>query len=330
MELRNFAGNEPLKRTLAGMERPPHAIIISGQKGSGRHTLAQLLAQALICEGTGPIPCGQCPSCRKVREGVHPDVMGLSAFVPPEELEKDVRVDTIRAIRADAQIRPNQAPRKVYLIDQPINLPAQNAMLKLLEEGPAYAAFLMITENSAALLETVRSRCALYHTSPVTREQALDYLARRFPERDQEPLSQAADGCQGLIGRAIDLLEGEREEDGTEALTTSWIAALLQRSEWKLMECAAAVQTQKLNRESAQRLYTALGQRFRDGLVAAAGGQAEHPAQAQQLARSFTTRQLLQFHDLAEEAREQCGFYVAPGHSAGWLAVKLQESIEHG
>lgn len=326
MELRQFIGNQPLKRALAGVKRPSHAVILSGPVGSGRHTLARLLAQALVCEGRAPYPCGECPHCRRVAEGIHPDVMGLERFVPAEELGKDVKVNTVRAIRSDAQIRPNQAQRKVYLIDQPINLPAQNAMLKLLEEGPPYAAFLLVTENSASLLDTVRSRCAQYHTAPVSPAEAEDYLTRRFPERDREEIAHAAESSQGLLGRAISLLEEAQPDDGTTAWMEAWLNALLERSEWQLMTCAADAQREKLSRDGFIALYTALGQRFRDGAVAAAGGETEN-RWAGRLAQTFTVRQLMAFRQLTEQALEQCRFY-AHGHSAGWLAVRLYEGCQ--
>ncbi|MCD8146441.1 MAG: DNA polymerase III subunit delta [Clostridiales bacterium] len=327
MELRQLVGNQPLKRALAGVERPPHAVIISGPVGSGRHTLARLLAQALVCEGRSPYPCGECPHCRRVAEGIHPDVMGLERFVPAEELGKDVKVNTVRAIRSDAQIRPNQARRKVYLIDQPINLPAQNAMLKLLEEGPPYAAFLLVTENSAALLDTVRSRCAQYHTAPVSPAEAESYLTRRFPERDREKIARAAESSQGLLGQAVSFLEEAQPNDGTAARTETWLNALLERSEWELMTCAADTQREKLSRDGFVALYTALGQRFRDGAVAAAGGQVEETQWAERLAQTFTVRQLIEFRQLTEQALEQCRFY-AHAHSAGWLAVRLYEECQ--
>ena len=321
MRLPGLIGNESLKRSMAGMERPPHAVVIGGPKGSGRHTLARLLSQAHVCTGAG-IPCGQCPDCRRVAQGIHPDVMDLSAFVPEADRGKDVKVSTIRDIRADAQVTPNQAQRKVYLIDQPINLSAQNAMLKLLEEGPSYASFLLITENSASLLETVRSRCAQLRTGPVTREQAVDYLRERYPEREHSAISQAAQAAQGLLGRAIELLESEVQENDTAPYTQRWLEALLSRSELSLMECAAEVQTKKLSRDMAEQLWLSLGQAFRRALLAGAGGQ-EESQQDVQLARTFSQTQLLEGYAMTEKAREMGSFNVAPAHSAGWLAVKL-------
>ena len=324
MRLPGLIGNESLKRSLAAMERPPHAVIISGPKGSGRHTLARLLAQAHVCTGR-EIPCGVCPDCRRAAEGIHPDVMDLRTFVPESDLNKDVKVSTIRDIRSDAQIAPNQAGRKVYLIDQPINLPAQNAMLKLLEEGPPYAAFVMITENSASLLETVRSRCAQLRTGPVTQAQAVNFLRERFPQQDQNALSQAAEVAQGILGRGIELLEAGTQNDDTAPYTERWLNALLRRSELALMECVAEVQTKKISRETAEQLWLTLGQAFRQALLVCAGAEADSE-QARMLAQTFSRSQLLEFYDLIQQVRDMGTYNVPPAHSAGWLAVRLAVS----
>ena len=160
MNLSTLRGNERVKEQLSQQERGrglSHAYILSGPAGSGRHTLARLLASGMLCVSRGEKPCGQCIPCLKVMKGIHPDV---SVITGPDE-GKPIAVDQVRTLRADAYIRPNEGERKVYLLENAdqMNASAQNAMLKLLEEGPRYASFLLIANNSGALLETVRSRC---------------------------------------------------------------------------------------------------------------------------------------------------------------------------
>lgn len=166
MNVKELQGNAPLKEQLSAMAEPPHQCILSGPEGSGRHTLAQILAQALVCQEPQAVrrPCGQCTSCQKVAQGIHPDVIPIQRFLPPES--KEIKVDAARQLRQDAYVRPNEGRCKVYILDLPLNANAQNALLKLLEDGPAYTAFLILTDQPASLLETVRSRCVHFRLTP--------------------------------------------------------------------------------------------------------------------------------------------------------------------
>lgn len=325
MKLDGLIGNEPLKRAVSGMERPPHAVVLSGAAGSGKHLVALRFAQALVCSGAGETPCLVCQDCRRVQEGIHPDVMGLERFTPEADREKDVRVSVIRDIRADAQIRPNQASCKVYLIDRPIRPEGQNAMLKLLEEGPPYAAFLLLTENSAALLETVRSRCAQFHTSPLSRRELLELLRERCPQQREEALAQAAESAEGIPGRALAALENREEADRAGAMAEKWLQALAVRSEWSLMQCAVEAQTGKLSRDSAEQLYAQLGERLREAMCCAAGLPGDYAPELRQLAAGWDSRQLMECWRCTVKAGEMCVSNVPAAHSAGWLAVRLYE-----
>lgn len=156
-------------RRLARRGRLSHAWLLTGPAGSGKHALARTLAQALVCTGEER-PCGVCPHCKKAERGIHPDVIAVS----PAAGKRDIVVDQVRALRADAYVRPNEARRKVYLIDpaSALNDSAQNALLKVLEEGPDYAAFLLIAEAAGQLLPTVRSRCEQLSLLPPVEEGA--------------------------------------------------------------------------------------------------------------------------------------------------------------
>lgn len=138
-----------------------HAYLIAGGSGDSRAALIGRLTAAYLCEGElSPgerPPCGRCRPCRKVAADVHPDV-SLTAPAPDKQ---EITVEQIRTLRADAYVRPNEGKRKVYVIRpaDAMNPAAQNALLKVLEEGPDYAAFLLDTDRPGKLLDTVRSRC---------------------------------------------------------------------------------------------------------------------------------------------------------------------------
>ena len=140
-----------------------HAYLVTGGSGESRGAMIQRLTAAYLCEGERP-PCGQCKPCRKAAEGIHPDVSRTA----PAPDKREITVDQIRTLRSDAYIRPNEGRRKVYVITpaDAMNPAAQNALLKVLEEGPAYAAFLLDAAQPGKLLDTVRSRCELLSLPP--------------------------------------------------------------------------------------------------------------------------------------------------------------------
>lgn len=143
-----------------------HAYIISSEAEETRDALAVNIAQALVCSGKGEVPCGICRDCRKARDGVHPDVITIQRLTDDSgNRKKEIYVDQVRAMVGDAYVLPNEAGRKVYVIKDAdtMNLSAQNAALKMLEEPPAAAAFILCAVNSAMLLPTVRSRCVEIH-----------------------------------------------------------------------------------------------------------------------------------------------------------------------
>lgn len=145
-------------------EHVSHAYIVASPSSAERERASRRLAAAMLCEGRGERPCGVCRACRKSLAGIHPDII-VSA---PEQdaggrKKRGITIGQVRGISADAQVMPNEASRKVYIIDDAdtMNPSAQNAMLKLLEEPPASAAFVLCAANPELLLTTVRSRCVL-------------------------------------------------------------------------------------------------------------------------------------------------------------------------
>lgn len=144
------------------IRRLPHSCIIVGASPEEALHEAGELAAAALCRGSNP-PCGQCRDCRKAFAGVHPDIIHVSRLTDSSGKQKrELSVEQIRSMAADAAVLPNEAERKVYIIHEAdtMNLSAQNAALKLLEEPPAGAMLLLCVTNPDKLLPTVRSRCA--------------------------------------------------------------------------------------------------------------------------------------------------------------------------
>ena len=139
--------------------RLPHACLVSAASREDALREAKRLAAAAVCSGRGPKPCGACRDCRKALSGVHPDIILVGRLTDDKGKQKaQITVDQIRALSADAVVLPNEAERKVYILDEAetMNAAAQNAALKLLEEPPAGAVFLLCTVNPMLLLPTRR------------------------------------------------------------------------------------------------------------------------------------------------------------------------------
>ena len=164
-------------RRAAEQGRLSHAIVLSGD--GDLLDAARFIAASHVCEEESK-PCLRCRHCRKVLEGIHPDVT-----VVRDTEHRELTVDAVRALRQDVYIRPNEAARKVYIIadSHQLNERDQNVLLKIVEEGPPYAAFVFCTDSPSALLETVRSRCVLLKYDAVS-EDALppeaEQLCRAF------------------------------------------------------------------------------------------------------------------------------------------------------
>ena len=158
-----------------------HAYILLSPSPEERAAAAERLAAAALCSAKGDVPCGRCRDCRKVREGVHPDLIRVSRAADDKGKKKrEISIDQIRAVVADAVVLPNEAERKVYVIEDAdtMNVPAQNAALKLLEEPPRGVILLLCAANAQTLLETVRSRCAELFCG--TREEEADEESQKL------------------------------------------------------------------------------------------------------------------------------------------------------
>jgi DNA polymerase III delta prime subunit len=257
-----------------------HALLFTG---SGDRMAAALLAAAAFeCTGTGSRPCGVCEGCRKVQEGIHPDVT-----VVRDAEHKNIAVDVVRTIRSDAYIRPNEGARKVYLFPDCALLTEtdQNVLLKIVEEGPPYAAFLFCAENPASVLTTLRSRCVELKLRPAGDQAAA-------PSEDVETLCRAL-GKRKAGGVAEVLVGLERAKYTREALQS-------------LLEGTYGV--------FAAALLAGYGHP-----TAEKGGEL-----AALVGKNLTKSQIMGTIELLQKYRQQCQYNVSAGQTLGALAVELE------
>ena len=185
-------------------KRIPHAILLEGDKGTGRHTLMRFLSRAAVCDGENS-PCGECRGCHLAEIGTHPDI----TVIAPEYGKKNITVAQIRALRTEAYVKPHMAVRRVFVIDKAdtMNEQAQNALLKVLEEPPADIIFILLAESAAALLDTIISRCTVLSLVPPETDEAVGYL-RKNTDFSEEQIKEAIGITGNNIGAAIDALSG--------------------------------------------------------------------------------------------------------------------------
>lgn len=318
MEFGTFLGNEPLKQRLASVlanGKLHHSYLLCGPAGSGKHTLARLLCAAMECTAAGK-PCLRCPQCHKVLHGTHPDIITVD---DPDR--KTLPVKLIRDTCADLYIRPNEGAKKIYLIPraQDLNPQGQNALLKCMEEPPAYGVFLLLTDNAERLLPTVRSRCVELRLQPLADAVLLPALRERFPQAEESALRSAAARSGGYLGQAETLLR----ENSIDLFpqTKSFLAAYCAKDPVALLR--VLVPMEKLKREALRPILTQWYELLASALTAHAGQTALRPECAQ-VASARSAAALLSSIDALKAALVRLDANVGPGHICGALSILLR------
>lgn len=189
-----------------------HASIVVSVGAEVREKRALEIASRALCERGDGTACGVCRQCRLVAEGIHPDIIFIDRAIDEKgKQKKEVQVSQIRAMSADAWVLPQDAEQKVYIIREGsyLNVQAQNAALKILEEPPSFAVFIICTDSAEKLLPTVRSRCTIFQTES-ERQYKDDPLARQYlnlaASGDATQLCTFLVGCEGLDSDRISQL----------------------------------------------------------------------------------------------------------------------------
>ena len=207
--MKNIVGHTDIieyMKTAVGQNKVSHAYILNGERGSGKKMLAKLFAMSLQCEAGGEEPCNECHACKQTMSGNHPDIIRVVHEKPNSISVDDIR----RQVNDDIQVKPYSGKYKIYIIPEAdlMTVQAQNAILKTIEEPPAYAVILLLAENAESLLPTIRSRCVMLKLRNVK-----DALVKKYLMEYMQVPDYKADVCtafaQGNIGRAMMLAESE-------------------------------------------------------------------------------------------------------------------------
>jgi DNA polymerase III subunit delta' len=238
MPLAEVAGN---RKVIAGLEaelarRPSHAYLFAGPRGIGKSIVARGVAHNLLCErspgarfccnpadcpvrtatpasgrgrgGAAPAAprCDCCAACVQIALGVHPDFV----YVARQPNRSDLLIEQVRDLIEHLGVRPSRGPRRIAIVDdaETLNLPAQNALLKTLEEPPGHTMMILVSSSERALLDTVRSRLRPVRFGPLSVAEiagVLTFHAKLEPAR----ANAIAPLARGSVARALALAQGE-------------------------------------------------------------------------------------------------------------------------
>src|SRR5947208_7395771 len=237
MGFSDFHGNADVIHRLRDMlarNRFPHAVILAGPAGSGKYTLALMLARSMNClehPATDGLPdfCGRCANCIRIGQSedldtrfaeaveardnlretdkketrimvqTHPDVL----VIPPDPPQMMIKVDQVRRVIETIYFRPGEAKERVYIFtDSTFMKEAANSLLKVLEEPPEFATIFLLADNPGELLPTIRSRSMICSLAALPTQEVEEYLAKYRPDWDSKQRALVARLCEGAVGRA--------------------------------------------------------------------------------------------------------------------------------
>lgn len=295
-------GKQFFEATLEAMlksGRLPHGFIIHGEKGVGKKTAALYLAKALLCENGGSKPCNDCRSCRNIDKGIHPDL------IFPEQSGKlgTYSINTCRRICSDAIIAPNNGDRKVYFFADADSIlaPAQNSILKLIEEPPDFVYFIFTAVSKDTFLPTIISRVVSLGIPPCSDDDCMAALAEHG--FDSEQIKNAVGAFHGNIGMCIKYNEDENLQ-GIVQLTKKAANSIINRDEYGLLSAfsSPALKT----RENAAVFFEMLDRVIRDAAVLQISPESEAvsccPDEALKLGRKLSAASAEKIHCYIEKA----------------------------
>ena len=294
----------------------PHAFLISGPSGSGKSTLAREISAAINCSGSGAsLPCGTCDSCRRIYDGIFPDVKILSR----KKDKVTLGVDEVKDFREDMFLSSTEAEHKIYIIDDAecMTVEAQNALLKVLEEPPKSVIIILLAKECDRILTTIKSRAQYiamtrFSEDELTQLLITDNLEAKIMSRDDEArfkgIIMSSDGRLGVAKKLLDRrASAENEEERAEIIGI--IKSARQKSSYEEIYSSIMQLPQKRNELSIS--LELLMSAIRDLIVIKHNRSSKTVFfsdinDAEKYSSDISERRLLAIYDAVSEAHELC------------------------
>lgn len=323
MNFEGFYGNERAKNyIMSSFARNafPHALLIVGDRGIGKRTLASIIAKALVCSGE-TFPCGKCDSCMKAERGIHPDIQVLGSD------SSSVGVTRIRELKRDALLRPNDAEKKVYIIHNAGSMTheAQDAFLKILEEPPPFTFFILLCVSYSDLLPTIVSRTAHIALSPLCEDDLMKVIRKKRPEISETEARELAATSGGVCSFLS-------EEANTAALENAGAIAeaIVTSDEFELYKAFSPLE--KTGRDLLLATSDELIVLLRDSIVLSSGAESRTLSPlpksiSQRLSKLLSPSKSAELIEHLLEAKDACGRNIGVAHIVGDLICKFAQTV---
>ncbi|MBQ4166331.1 MAG: hypothetical protein IJD85_08420 [Oscillospiraceae bacterium] len=316
-------GKDRLKQRLddyAAANRLPHAILLCGERGTGRLVMARYIAKLFLC---GKSPCGTCPTCTKIDADAHPDII----FVKREcggkynldETGKGGLV-SMRRVMESIVVKPNDGDIKIYVFEDAdeMSVQLQNTLLKIIEEPAPFLRFVFTCESSDPIIETIRSRVTDLDVPKSSVQECAQCLIEQGTPADKA--NELADALSGNIGKCLDVLSGGGDTPFMDCAGRA-AAAIADKDGFT----AAAVLAEQSGRAEFSAVLGYLTEILRDALSCRCGGELSSCAkqQAKRLAEVYSEEQLLDMLDAVFKVTADAGFNINMALTASYLTSKL-------
>jgi len=306
-----------------------HAYLLVGPRHVGKGTLAINLAQALNCDGP-EVPCGDCRSCRRIREGKHADVTPIGL-----DSRAEISIDDIRGLQRSANLPPYEGKCKVFIIDEAeyLSTEAANSLLKILEEPPPRVVWLLLAAEEERLLPTIISRCQRLQLKPVPSERVQEILVDSY-NVDADKANLLTQLCHGRLGWAVSALANddilEQRSQRVDKLASLLTAGLEQRFAYAQELAIQSSQNRKAGAETIE-IWLDL---WRDLMLTKGGCQeaiinVDYKTVLEEQARVLSLSEIKESLDNFGLLQEAISKNVNPRLALEWLMLNLPRRGNH-